>query len=141
MDPNQYQNDRDERRLHAACGLTVNGQLGLQPFSFHVETLFPAQVNVQRQAIPAAAIFFQRHRRGIFVETRPKYSSSVRSGIFRYAAPMGLWIFIVSGSIKIPLLTELKQFIWGFLQIYRAYGAKICFPRKYPATWNLKPET
>jgi len=51
---------------------TVIGRLGLQPVSFHVEKLFPAQVCVQRQTIPAAAIFLQRRRRGIFVETHPK---------------------------------------------------------------------
>jgi hypothetical protein len=34
--------------------LTVIWRLGLQPVSFHVETLFPAQVGVQRQTILAA---------------------------------------------------------------------------------------
>jgi hypothetical protein len=37
--------------------LTVIGRLVLQPVSFHVEKLFPAQVCVQRQTIPAAAQF------------------------------------------------------------------------------------
>jgi hypothetical protein len=40
--------------------LTVIGRLVLQPVSFHIETLFPAQVCVQRQTILAAAILLQR---------------------------------------------------------------------------------
>jgi hypothetical protein len=45
---------RIDEWIHGASRLTVNGRLGLQPISFHVETLFPAQVCVQRESILAA---------------------------------------------------------------------------------------
>ena len=49
----------------------------------------------------------ERRRRGICVATRPKkIPSSVRSDIFRHAAPDGA-----------------LSFVGGGLQIYRAYGA------------------
>jgi len=90
MDPNQYQNDRDEHRFHTACGLQLLGQLGLQPISFHVETYSRRQfVSSAKQFLPPR-IFLQRRRRGIFVENAPReIPSSGRSDIFRYAAPDG----------------------------------------------------
>jgi hypothetical protein len=67
--------------------------------SFHVETLFPAQVCVQRQTILAAAIFLQRRQARHICRNAPKeIPSSVRSDIFRYATPPGLEILLVGSK-------------------------------------------
>ena len=72
MDPNQYQNDRDEHRLHTACGLQLLGSLVCSLSRFTLKHYSRRKSESSAKQFLPPRFFFSAVRRGIFVETHPK---------------------------------------------------------------------